>query len=104
VADSPSIVSLVFATPRRRHGARWRFCRKKLKPKIIGTQRMLLTLTERQQQIIRRAANFLKPGQRSDYEKFVEDVLRAKSHPLSNTDIRHASSAALLKFANRRSR
>jgi hypothetical protein len=55
----------------------------------------------KQRQIIARAASYLKPGQRETYSKFVMDVLRAKPQPCSNTDIRSACCASLLKYRTR---
>jgi hypothetical protein len=64
---------------------------------------MIENFSDKQKQIIQKASGLVKAARRNDFVKFVEDVLRAKSHPLTNTDIRHACSASLLKFNNRRS-
>jgi hypothetical protein len=59
---------------------------------------MIETLPPRQREIIDRAAGLLRPAQRESFRKFTFDVLRAKPQPLSNSDVRHACCASLLKY------
>jgi hypothetical protein len=65
---------------------------------------MIENLQIKQKDIIERAAALVKPARREDFRKFCEDVLRARTVPYTNTDVRHAAASALLKFTNRRSR
>lgn len=60
-------------------------------------------LDTKQQSIVSRAANILRPADRFSFTKLVVDVARGKPQ-LSNTDLRHICAASLLKFKNRRYR
>lgn len=59
---------------------------------------MIENLEIKQREIILKAARFVRAAEREKFEKFCEDVLRARSVPYSNTDVRHAAASALLKF------
>ena len=59
---------------------------------------MIENLNDKQKQIVDRAAGLLRPAQRESFRKFTFDVLRAKPQPLSNSDVRHACCASLLKY------
>jgi hypothetical protein len=59
---------------------------------------MIENLEIKQREIILRAARFVRASERESFSKFVEDVLRGKPQPLSNSDVRHACCASLLKY------
>jgi hypothetical protein len=59
---------------------------------------MIENLEIKQREIILKAARFVRAAEREKFEKFCEDVLRGKPHPLSNREVRHACCSALLKF------
>ena len=59
---------------------------------------MIESLHIKQQQIIERAANLVRAPRRQEFIKYTEDVLRAKPQPPSNSDVRHACCASLLRY------
>jgi hypothetical protein len=59
---------------------------------------MIENLNDKQKQIVDRAAGLLRPAQRESFRKVTFDVLRARPQPLSNSDVRHACCASLLKY------
>jgi hypothetical protein len=60
------------------------------------------TMTDRQQEIVDRAAGRIKAEHRRDFRKYVEDILRARRHPPLNIDVRYACGAGIVKYGRRK--
>jgi hypothetical protein len=51
-----------------------------------------------QQEIIKRAAGYVKAARRADFIKHVGDQLRSRRDPPTNSDVRFACSVSLHKY------
>ena len=68
---------------------------------IKSTELTSMTLTDRQQEIVDRAAGRIKAEHRREFRKYVEDILRARRDPPLNTDVRHACGAGIVRYGRK---